>query len=57
MSAYEHMRNKPPVTRAQEKLYRNWRAYLRNSKLTEPEQHRRASQYADMSRPVPKDQS
>jgi len=55
MGNYEHLRDKPAVTKRQEKLYRAWRAYLRDGKLTEPEQHRRASYFADILHPIPKD--
>jgi hypothetical protein len=55
MTAYDHLRDKPPITAKQERLYRRWRAYLRDSKLTEPEQHRRAAHYADINHPIPKD--
>lgn len=55
MDRYAHLRNLPPITKKQESAYRRWRAYLRDSKLTEPEQHRRASHLADIGHPFPKD--
>ena len=55
VTGYDHLRGKPPVTAKQEKAYRRWRAYLRDSKLTEPEQHRRAAYYADINHPFPEE--
>ena len=52
---YAHLRNEKKPTRQQEKLYRKWREYLRDSRLNEAEQHRRASAFADQLKQVPHD--
>jgi hypothetical protein len=35
-------------------LYRRWRVYLKDSKLTVEEQHKRACEFAERKRKVPK---
>lgn len=42
-------------TRKESRLYRAWRTYLKNSKLTSEEQHSRAATAATQGRAVPKD--
>jgi phage regulator Rha-like protein len=55
ITRYEHLRHRSLPTRKQEKLYKTWRAYLKDSRLTEAEQHSRASSFADQNREVPND--
>lgn len=40
-------------TRREASLYRAWRAYLRDSRLTPDEQHRRAAHFAEQGKKVP----
>lgn len=42
-----------PPTKAEMKLYRHWRKYLRDSKLDDVEQHRRATQQAESGNEPP----
>lgn len=46
MTAFEHLRKKPAVTRKQEARYRRWVKYLSDSKLSEKQIHERASSLA-----------
>lgn len=55
MIDFSHLRPAKEVypTRMQEKLYRSWRKYLADSRLTLDEQHKRASLYAGRNEKVP----
>ena len=52
---FDHLRpaKETRPTRAQERLYRQWRAYLKDSRLTVDEQHNRAAEYAGQNKKVP----
>jgi hypothetical protein len=45
---------KQQPTKRQASLYRRWREYLYDSKLTPGEQHRRAAAFTLENKPVPK---
>lgn len=53
MTRYEHLRHRTRPTKKQERLYKQWRAYLKDSRLSEDEQHARAAAFADRNREAP----
>ncbi len=55
--SFDHLRpeHETKPTKAQERLYRQWRAYLKDSRLTVDEQHTRAAEFAGQNRKVPKE--
>ena len=51
---FDHLRKREITpTKRQEKLYRGWRKYLRDSRLTTEEQHIRAAAFASRNEKVP----
>lgn len=49
MLDFNHLRVKRQPTKVQEKLYRKWVKYLKNSRLSEDQIHERASHYASLN--------